>query len=128
MKYTVNFIGRNALLLLILVGLVGMSSAYAGSQQATPQNTAKPKPAAQNTMKPKTSTKMAKTRTTRASKKKDITLEEAQQRALRKVPGTVESSQTMERNGMQIYSFEIRDKKGKTKKVNVDQTGKIVHR
>ncbi len=70
MKYTVNFIGRNALLLLILVGLVGMSSAYAGGQQATPQNTAKPKPAAQNTMKPKTSTKMAKTRTTRASKKK----------------------------------------------------------
>lgn len=65
-----------------------------------------------------------KNKTAKDTKKK-VTMEQAQEIALKRVPGTVENSRTETQKGKTVYAFEIRDKKGMTENVWVSETGKI---
>ncbi|MEP6921629.1 MAG: PepSY domain-containing protein [bacterium] len=56
-----------------------------------------------------------------------ITKEQAQETALRRAPGTVESSELEREHGKLVYSFDIRNAKGTIDEVQVSAiTGKVV--
>jgi uncharacterized membrane protein YkoI len=56
-----------------------------------------------------------------------ITSEEAQETALKRAPGTVESSELEREHGKLVYSFDIRNSKGSITEIQVSaMTGKIV--
>ena len=57
--------------------------------------------------------------------KTKITMEQAEEIALKRVPGTVENSKTETQKGKTVYYFEIRDNKGMKEMVWVGDTGKI---
>jgi uncharacterized membrane protein YkoI len=56
-----------------------------------------------------------------------ITMEQARETALKRAPGTVESSELEREHGRLVYSFDIRNSKGTIDEVQVSAiTGKIV--
>ena len=56
-----------------------------------------------------------------------ITKEQAQETALKRAPGTVESGELEKEHGKRVYSFDIRNSKGTITEVQVSAiTGKIV--
>ena len=56
-----------------------------------------------------------------------ITKEQAQQTALKRAPGTVESAELEKEHGKLVYSFDIRNAKGTIDEVQVSAiTGKVV--
>ena len=61
------------------------------------------------------------------ARKAKITKEQAQETALKRVPGTVESGELEREHGKLVYSFDIRNSKGTINEVQVSAiTGKIV--
>lgn len=61
------------------------------------------------------------------AKRAKITQEQAQETALKRAPGTVESSELEKEHGKLVYSFDIRNAKGTIDEVQVSAiTGKIV--
>ena len=67
-------------------------------------------------------------RTNPNQKKNDITQEKAQQIALKRAKGTVESGELKTEKGKEVYAFAIRNSKGKVRDIWVDpKTGKVVH-
>jgi len=61
------------------------------------------------------------------ARKAKITKEQAQETALKRVPGTVESGELEREHGKLVYSFDIRNSKGTITEVQVSAiTGKIV--
>ncbi|MFL6468809.1 MAG: PepSY domain-containing protein [Pyrinomonadaceae bacterium] len=64
----------------------------------------------------------------RRAKKKDVTQEKAQQIALKRARGTVESSELKTEKGREVYEFAIKNSKGQIRDIWIDQkTGKVVH-
>src|SRR6185503_16785149 len=123
MNQLANYLGKVALLIFMCVGLV-VSSTTAASANTKPGS----KRTSAKTVKTNSTDKTKKPKR-RSIKKKDVTLDEAQQIALRKVPGSIENGELRTEKGASVYAFEIRDKKGKTINIWVDQhTGKVVHR
>ena len=63
----------------------------------------------------------------RLAKQAKITKEQAQEIALRRAPGTVESSELEREHGKLVYSFDIRNARGTIDEVQVSAiTGKVV--
>jgi uncharacterized membrane protein YkoI len=61
------------------------------------------------------------------ARKAKITKEQAQETALKRAPGTVESGELEREHGKLVYSFDIRNSKGTITEVQVSAiTGKIV--
>ncbi len=61
------------------------------------------------------------------AKQAKITKEQAQETALKRAPGTVESSELEREHGKLVYSFDIRNAKGTIDEVQVSAiTGKVV--
>jgi len=119
MTHTNRIFGKIALFSLMLVGLVGISagSAYASDHKA--------KPAPATTMKKAAAP--ATTKKAKTEKKKEITLEEARAKALKRVNGKVESEALKTEHGKSVYEFQIRDSKGRVKNIWVEQAnGKII--
>ncbi len=60
-------------------------------------------------------------------KEAKISMEKAREIALKKAPGTIESSELEREHGKLIYSFDVRSSKGSIKEVNVSAiNGKVV--
>ena len=63
----------------------------------------------------------------RLQREAKITKEQAQETALKRAPGTVESSELEREHGKLVYSFDIRNAKGTIDEVQVSAiTGKVV--
>ncbi len=72
-------------------------------------------------------TKAASTDQSTMQKEAKISMEKAKEIALKKAPGTVESSELEREHGKLIYSFDIRNSKGSITEVNVSAiNGKII--
>jgi uncharacterized membrane protein YkoI len=71
-------------------------------------------------------TKTDNTKSSYHKSKPSVTEKQAQAIALKKFPGTVESSKTDTYKGKEVYLFEIEGKKGVETNVWVDMTGKII--
>ena len=64
---------------------------------------------------------------TKLARQAKITKEQAQEIALKRAPGTVESAELEKEHGKLVYSFDIRNAKGTIDEVQVSAiTGKIV--
>src|SRR6266550_2273506 len=64
---------------------------------------------------------------TKLSRQAKITKEQAQETALKRAPGTVESAELEREHGKLVYSFDIRNAKGTIDEVQVSAiTGKVV--
>lgn len=63
-------------------------------------------------------------RSAQTSKQK-VTMEQAEQKALKKVPGTVSDSKTQTVKGKEVYWFEITAANGQKSRVWVNETGKV---
>ena len=62
-----------------------------------------------------------------SAKPKYIGMKRAKQIALQQVKGTIKSSELEKEHGKMIYSFDIRNRKGGIKEVNIDaHTGKVL--
>jgi uncharacterized membrane protein YkoI len=121
MTHINKYLAKITLLSFLFAGVIVLSHSTA---MAATRDT-KTKPAAARTMKP-AKARTAKPRKAKAMKKKDVTLDEARQRALRKVKGTVEKEEERTDKGKEFYTFEIRNSKGKMSDVWVEQkTGKV---
>ncbi len=69
------------------------------------------------------------TEKSRAAKSGGVTLRQARAIALKKVPGRILSGELETEKGIRVYSFDIRDRKGKTIEVWVSaKSGRIVHK
>jgi uncharacterized membrane protein YkoI len=63
----------------------------------------------------------------RLQRQAKITMEQARETALKRAPGTVESSELEREHGKLVYSFDIRNSKGTIDEVQVSAiTGKVV--
>jgi uncharacterized membrane protein YkoI len=63
----------------------------------------------------------------RLKREAKITMEQARETALKRAPGTVESSELEREHGRVVYSFDIRNSKGTIDEVQVSAiTGKVV--
>ena len=101
----------------LAVSLFAVGSANASAQASQGTSMAK-------VLKPMKPAKPAKVKT-----QGDVTSNKARAIALKKAPGKVESEERETEKGMQVYSFDIRNKKGTITEVWVNvKSGKVVHR